>query len=189
MTYWDDEAEVYREILFKEPSKVEMIGIFKDDLKKIIPEKLKELEERKKELLKEAEPYFKSLAGKDEFTRFYCREVYKVLHPEMQNTFKQIENFRWLKAMLSESKVKKEEINKEKIKSTPILSLYSFQKLRKVGGRWTALCPFHNEDTPSFVIYPDNSWWCFGCNKGGDSINFIQELRSCNFKEALQTIN
>jgi DNA primase len=38
-------------------------------------------------------------------------------------------------------------------------------------------CPFHNEKTPSFILYPDNSFHCFGCNKNGQgAIDFCMEL-------------
>ena len=40
-----------------------------------------------------------------------------------------------------------------------------------------ALCPFHTEKTPSFVIYRDTqSYYCFGCGMGGDAINFVRNI-------------
>jgi DNA primase len=55
-------------------------------------------------------------------------------------------------------------------------------KLRKVGGRYTGLCPFHQEKTPSFSVSPDRgTYHCFGCGVGGDAISFIQELESLDF--------
>jgi twinkle protein len=52
-----------------------------------------------------------------------------------------------------------------------------------------ALCPFHNEKTPSFTIpKDDNMYKCFGCGKAGDVINFVQELNNCSFIEAVRTI-
>lgn len=44
---------------------------------------------------------------------------------------------------------------------------------RKRGDRWIGHCPYHVEKTPSFVIYPDNHAWCFGCNRGGDIFTVI----------------
>ena len=44
-------------------------------------------------------------------------------------------------------------------------------RLRKVGGRYTGLCPFHQEKTPSFSVSPDRgTYHCFGCGVGGDAI-------------------
>ena len=57
------------------------------------------------------------------------------------------------------------------------------------GGRHKALCPFHTEKTPSFMVNGDNqSFFCFGCEKGGDVFTFLQEIDGLNFKEALQTL-
>ena len=49
-------------------------------------------------------------------------------------------------------------------------------RLRKVGGRYTGLCPFHQEKTPSFSVSPDRgTYHCFGCGVGGDAITFVEE--------------
>ena len=51
------------------------------------------------------------------------------------------------------------------------------------------LCPFHDEKTPSFKIYPKtNSYCCFGCQKSGKPVNFVMELKNCNFKEAVHLL-
>lgn len=49
-------------------------------------------------------------------------------------------------------------------------------------------CPFddHRDSTPSFKVYDDNSWYCFGCSRGGDIIKFIQELTQASFQEAIE---
>ena len=45
-------------------------------------------------------------------------------------------------------------------------------QLRRSGARWTGLCPFHDEKTPSFSVNPaDKLFYCFGCGKGGDVIS------------------
>lgn len=48
--------------------------------------------------------------------------------------------------------------------------------LRRVGERWVGLCPLpdHDEKTPSFTVFPDDHWWCFGCNRGGDVLDLHQ---------------
>jgi len=54
------------------------------------------------------------------------------------------------------------------------------------GGRFLALCPFHNEKTPSFTVSRDRqSFHCFGCGKGGDAISFLQEYDGLSFTESL----
>lgn len=59
-------------------------------------------------------------------------------------------------------------------------------RLRRVGTRWSGLCPFHNEKTPSFTVNPERQiWHCFGCNKGGDVFAFLMETDKVTFPEAL----
>ena len=45
--------------------------------------------------------------------------------------------------------------------------------VRIVGGKRFTLCLFHEEKTPSFCIYPDNSYYCFGCGAHGNAIDFL----------------
>lgn len=58
-------------------------------------------------------------------------------------------------------------------------------RLRKAGKTFHALCPFHNEHTPSFHIYPPSRFVCFGCGLKGDVIAFVQKIAACSFKEAV----
>lgn len=51
-------------------------------------------------------------------------------------------------------------------------------------------CPFHDEKTPSLKVYPKNKGWhCFGCNAGGDIINFVSEYFGLGFVDACKKIN
>jgi DNA primase len=55
-------------------------------------------------------------------------------------------------------------------------------RLRKTGGTYKGLCPFHAEKSPSFSVTPARgTYHCFGCGVGGDAISFIQELESLDF--------
>jgi len=50
-------------------------------------------------------------------------------------------------------------------------------------------CPFHQEKTPSFAIYPiTNSFYCFACEEGGDVINFYMKINKCNFQTAREAL-
>ena len=63
----------------------------------------------------------------------------------------------------------------------------SYVNLRRRGKNLVGLCPFHNEKTPSFCVYPENnSFFCFGCNKGGDVITFIMGVENLDFTEAVR---
>ena len=63
-------------------------------------------------------------------------------------------------------------------------------ELRKEGPRWLALCPFHNEKTPSFTVEPEKGdgglYKCFGCGEGGDSVTYLEKARKLTKKEALR---
>lgn len=60
--------------------------------------------------------------------------------------------------------------------------------LQKTGKNFKGLCPFHTEDTPSFVVFPETqSWHCFGaCSTGGDLLTFIMRQENMEFPEALR---
>ncbi len=62
-----------------------------------------------------------------------------------------------------------------------------FVALRKRGVNMLGLCPFHNEKTPSFTVSPAKGIFkCFGCGKGGNSVNFIMEHENLTYPEALK---
>ena len=60
--------------------------------------------------------------------------------------------------------------------------------LKKAGRNYKALCPFHTEDTPSFIVFPESgTWHCFGaCGTGGDIFTFIMKRENMDFGEALR---
>ena len=62
-----------------------------------------------------------------------------------------------------------------------------FVTLKKRGVNYLGLCPFHNEKTPSFTVSPAKGIYkCFGCGKGGNSVNFIMEHENLSFYEAIK---
>lgn len=65
----------------------------------------------------------------------------------------------------------------------------AYVQLKKAGRNYKGLCPFHSEKTPSFVVSPEKQiCHCFGCNKGGDIFNFIEEVEGAEFTEAMQIL-
>jgi len=62
-----------------------------------------------------------------------------------------------------------------------------YVQLKKTGRNYKALCPFHKEKTPSFMVNSDRQIFkCFGCNEGGDAFAFLKRMEGMEFGEALR---
>lgn len=75
-------------------------------------------------------------------------------------------------------------------KKTDIVELIGeYVKLSRSGRNFKALCPFHSEKTPSFMVSPElGIFKCFGCGRGGDVITFLQEYEKVDFPQALKLL-
>lgn len=75
----------------------------------------------------------------------------------------------------------------EQAKEFPIESMY-VGDLRTISGKQIGLCPFHDEKTPSFTIFNDNKFHCFGCHVHGDAIDFWMKTRNVDFIQAVKDL-
>ena len=63
----------------------------------------------------------------------------------------------------------------------------TYVSLKRAGSNYGGLCPFHSEKTPSFTVFPDNqSFFCFGCEAGGDAFTFIMRMENLDYKGSIE---
>jgi hypothetical protein len=62
-------------------------------------------------------------------------------------------------------------------------------RLKRKGRCWKCLCPFHSENTPSFTLYEDCHFHCFGCGVNGDVFDFLQKIKGITFEEAFEELS
>ena len=61
--------------------------------------------------------------------------------------------------------------------------------LKKTGGNYWGLCPFHKEKTPSFSVNPAKGIYkCFGCGEGGDALSYLIKTRGASFKDMIKEL-
>ncbi len=64
-----------------------------------------------------------------------------------------------------------------------------YVSLKRAGSSYVGLCPFHNENTPSFSVSPQKGiFHCFGCGEGGNSIGFLMKIENISFHEAVKRL-
>jgi DNA primase len=87
-------------------------------------------------------------------------------------------------------RIRAEDIDEVRRRANVIDIASEYMQVRKAGsGRFKALCPFHQEKTPSLSIDVGKGMYhCFGCGKGGDVFNLVMELESLDFPEAVERL-
>lgn len=171
---------------------------FEDALKEEIPKKLKILLNRSTELKEQRDlrlavvaerckkgtfhEYFNTSIAFYEFSEYFV--IQKWINYWLQLWYKITPQALPPKIYSKLNQLSEQEI--EQARQAPIESYYK-GRLKKSGSGLVGLCPFHQEKTPSFYIYADNHWYCFGaCSEGGDVIKFVMELKNLTFPEAVR---
>jgi len=167
------------------PGIKDFLDIF-PEVKELVKVKRTELlQEREKILKEEVRPFMERISFlKDEFSRIFWREAYITC---FTNNLKKI-NEELKKLSLYQKFFTSDNSWEEKFlqaKERRILDLYPFKRLRRIGNRYLALCPFHEEKTGSFWVFPENRFHCFGCGADGDAIDFVSKINNISIKEAV----
>lgn len=165
----------------------EIIEAFPDECRTMIPRVNRAL----KKQLKPYHDHCKSINHKllDNFSTLFLKRVIKMEYrPEIiEERIRQNELIlRILDQPKDENRITDHMITQAK--EVPLAMLYSFEQIRPGTARYSACCPFHIDKNPSFVVYPNNTFYCFSCHSGGDSIEFIKKLHDMNFIEAVKFI-
>lgn len=79
-------------------------------------------------------------------------------------------------------------MTKDEIEIIRQIPIHTFINIKNIGRKQSIKCPFHNEKTPSCVIYPDNSFHCFGCGAHGKgAIDFFVKM-GYSFSETIEQL-
>jgi len=178
------------------PKGNELMQIFPEAIR-IVPEKLKEWQEEKERVSSVAMTKLIIIkeSSVDEFSKWFYVRI--VVHLEGRELAVITRHINHLKFLLPENENKscdrrEFEVMLEKARAHPIINFAENfgMRLRPAGKRFVSLCPFHNEKTPSFMVYPEtNSFHCFGCGEHGDQINLVMKLHGIDFISAVKLLN
>lgn len=166
------------------PNDFELLNIF-PETREIIPIKLKEWLKLKRYIVRtETKPYLLKCGLCEPLKAAFWKTAYQYMAYGFNSIMAQIARLERLQDILQDptgSAMNRTMI--ARAKSTPLIQIYSFVR------RGTSyICPIHADKDPSLHIYKDNTWHCFGCNKGGDTIDFVQAMFNIGFYEAVKYI-
>ena len=170
----------------------ELVGIF-PEVKELIPAKLKELRQEKREIqqrigrkIKTINKYAKTAMGK------WLASLWVEMDEDIvEDLNHQINHFLMIKALNPGQMKGTFEEQMDMARERDILEVASkYTNLVKSNKEWKGRCPLHEEDTPSFTVNPQkNLWHCFGCQAGGSVIDLVMMKENISFKEAVKTLS
>ena len=169
----------------------ELLNIF-PEVKQIIPVKIREFQRQKYRLERYIKQRLISLQQKttDDFSYWFIKKWLELNEiAELVKIDKQIARLNRLK--FSHIKTNKNFITDDDIQQASQISIVDVVsqeiQLKRSSKNFVGLCPFHNEKTPSFYLYPEtNSFYCYGCNLGGNIINFVMQFYGYSFIETIK---
>lgn len=173
-----------------------LIETFGDGIEGISRDKLRELNGQRKKLIKGVKHFIAPYGNRDDMDAFFAKQCIKqFLIKDLIEIEKSIFFIKRLQRKMKPQKKKRknsitdEDIEKARNASIIHLAENCLDKLKKTGSSYTARCPFHEDKTPSFTLYPDsNRFYCFGCHETGDAITLAQKLFGQDFKTAVKSL-
>jgi len=183
------------------PTQLELIKIFFTDYREadtLFQIKLSGWEKKRQMLRDQIKRLYKEYINNIEhpFTRYFQVEILKFspLMKEFETVLGQINRLKRLRVLAKRAfnlALKGESDFEERVglaRGKSIEEVVGAHAKRGRGGFY--FCPLHGEKTASLKIYPEtNSFYCFGCHVGGDSIKFVQLVNKCDFKTAVDLFN
>jgi DNA primase len=121
--------------------------------------------------------------------RDIARQIVLAQYPHHEITSRLTEQIKHLEAIANKLHGKKgERLDVEKARAYPLVDLCHELgiELRHNGSRHVGLCPLHDDRHPSFYVFDDNHWRCFGCGEHGDTIALVMRMQSKAFVEAVR---
>lgn len=172
------------------PTIREILDYFPDEIPEIVPREISRLEEELKPLKKLITSYH------NENYEPWILKFYTTTAVMFSGCEHKLNYIKKLKLLLSMHKHRSNppspnRITDEKIqlaKQQLIKDMYSFDRLKPIGGKFKASCPFHADKTPSFLIYESNTFHCFSCGTGGSAIDFYMKINNIDFKSAVNAL-
>ena len=128
----------------------------------------------------------------DEANKIVYKLAIESLEEQLQYQRRQIRKWKLYSDILQGVERKTSSIDESDIENARLYDLVSLIgqdiELKKSGSIYTARCPFHQEDTPSFII-KNNTYYCFGCKEHGDSIDWLVKHRGMAFVDAVKFLS
>ncbi len=171
----------------------ELIEIFSPS-KEMITDKIRILEGEKRGWVKKVKQALRRVYSfkTDHLSHWFGEQVVKIyLLPELKECNKHLVRLKRLFSILNPELTRNtsQEVT-EKARQYPIYELAKYRLLlRQCGNKYSANCPFHEDKSPSFYIYPEtNTFHCFGCQENGDVIKLAMQLHGASFREAIKIL-
>lgn len=168
----------------------EWLSLYPEETAIMLQEKLAELEpEAAKLTLLVVDNFKKASRDSTNFENWliYDYPTEAFLIPRLTEVKRQIKRFKWL---LSPKSIKERitDSDIEYARQVPLENVLGLDLRPAGGGKLKTTCPFHEERTASFIVFPDNHYHCFSCGKHGNPVDYLVEKERLSFIEAVMKL-